>query len=645
MPTVTSKDSQSWERHQATGKAELFVRLLLWFAVLLAIAAFLCNQLYGIDFWWHLVIGQDILANLSVPQIDIYTIAGSGRGYHDSHWLFQVALSLAHSALGMYGVQLVVVLLWSATLGFCWKAIRKWVPEGLSLALLFVAAMACVERFLPRPELITFLGIACFIWLLQNHTYQKRAGQIGFGLMQAVWSNAHGLFVIGPFLVGCYLCAAAFTGKSRSPEKIKPLVFTFLIVLTATLATPFGINNWAYAWVLFQEVGSTASPVLKSVGELVPTFGDQARSGIAFWFFLVLLALTTICGLTSLIKNRKLSFARGMIVLGMLAAALSGRRNIVLFALASAPFIAEQLGTLKISAIKHDTFLKSLTAVAIISFSLYPLSGRYQLSMPIATRVGLGVTSSYFPHGFPDFIKNKRFEGQILTSNILGGFFLYHFYPERLPVSDGRWEIYDENEIATILSIGESWQKFNGVISKYNVKGLLLQHLSPEAAILPFLAHSTEWTLVYLDTAASFWVKSDQSRYFLPLDVNAPSSLPKLNRIDDGFLLQNFLEKVGTPEIKAQNLRQMLQFGIKVEQLSLMLGQTLQEAGNMAAAEEVFQELLAEYPKNTTAMNQLAYLSVLKGDTQSAKVWLRKALSLEPDNLNLRANYNRLNRP
>jgi hypothetical protein len=71
------------------------------------------------------------------------------------------------------------------------------------------------------------------------------------------------------------------------------------------------------------------------------TFGATARSSPALWFFVALLALVVGATSHALARRRPLSLARSVIVLAMLLAALMGRRNIVLFAVVAAPFLAE----------------------------------------------------------------------------------------------------------------------------------------------------------------------------------------------------------------------------------------------------------------------------------------------------------------
>ena len=115
----------------------------------------------------------------------------------------------------------------------------------------------------------------------------------------------------------------------------------------------------------------------------------------------------------------------------------------MLFALVAAPFIGEHLFyNLSKFHLKPgmSKILKGMLLATLLGWSVYPLSGVYYLDMEIPGRTGLGVTSDFFPHELPDFIRQHDIKGQVYNTNRLGGFYLYHLYPDRIPFMDGRWE-------------------------------------------------------------------------------------------------------------------------------------------------------------------------------------------------------------
>ena len=53
--------------------------------------------------------------------------------------------------------------------------------------------------------------------------------------------------------------------------------------------------------------------------------------------------------------------------------------------------------------------------------------------------------------------------------------------------------------------------------------------------------------------------------------------------------------------------------------------------GLVAEAEKEYQEILNEYPKHVSALTNLGYIKLTKGDIKSCELYYFKALALDPD--------------
>lgn len=603
--------------------------MLLFAAVIAAIASFLIAELCEPDMWWHLVIGNDIINSFKVPSVDRYTAAGFGRVYHDSHWLFQVLMALAHRLMGMVGVQALMVAIWSAAFFFCYRTMRRDASRAASSLLLFLVAMACAMRFLPRPEIVTFLLIPLFYYLLKEERYRSLPKLALFFLLQVVWANSHGLFVIGPFMAGCYLLATFLTGPEGKRER-RPLALLTGLLLAATLVTPFGVRGWQYTLLLFQEA-TPGSAVTLNVGELGPVFSKLSMTAPAFWFFLLLLVLFLPAAATALARG-SVSPARLAIVACLGLAALTGRRNMPLFALVAGPFLAEQLRILLPQGLPWARRLAAGAALAILAWCWFPLSGKYYQVIFTPSRFGFGVSPSYFPHALAPFLKEVGYRGTVFNSSPLGGFFLYHNYPDQLPLSDGRWEIYDRRILQAIERApfdGALWQR---LVERYDIRGVLLQHASNEArGLLPNLGAGNAWRLVYLDHAASFWVRGDLAGGIPALDLGSPAALPPTPaRVEDARLLDFFLKYVGATALRLANLERMLSLGWQEGRTLEQMGALQEQLGDWPGAEKTFQRLVQLEPDNAAALSELAFLNFRRGNVAAAEPLLVRALKEEP---------------
>ena len=142
--------------------------IVLLAASFFSILAFLFVETASEDVWWHIAIGQDIIRNTAVPVIEKYTAASLGRPYHDSQWLFQTIAAMAYNAAGMPGTQIFTLLLWVATFSFTFLSAKKCSSTETASILVFIAAMASSERFIPRTDVVSYFMISAYYYLLMG---------------------------------------------------------------------------------------------------------------------------------------------------------------------------------------------------------------------------------------------------------------------------------------------------------------------------------------------------------------------------------------------------------------------------------------------------------------------------------------------
>jgi tetratricopeptide (TPR) repeat protein len=174
--------------------------------LLLVSAAFalVCQELGDTDIWWHLKAGQWIWTQGKVPTHDPFTFTSAERPWIDLHWLFQLMLAAAFAAGGVRGMifmasgAFAAVLLMSVSARDrrwpCWLVVACWLPA--------LAAMS--QRSAPRPELFSLLGISLYLAVLRR---ADESPEVAWSLpiIQVLWVNSHGLFVLGPIVLIAYL--------------------------------------------------------------------------------------------------------------------------------------------------------------------------------------------------------------------------------------------------------------------------------------------------------------------------------------------------------------------------------------------------------------------------------------------------------
>jgi hypothetical protein len=480
-------------------------RLLLC-ATIVAVASILVRTFIEPDVWWEIAIGRDIIAHMAIPGPDRFAAAAFGRIYHDSHWLFQVLLASLDHDVGMKAVGAVPILIWGATLYFCYRAMRIGTTPAVSCLLIFLVAVSCNYRFMPRADIVSYLMIAVFYFLLQSRKYATPYELTAFFFLQTIWSNSHGLFVIGPFMAGCYILTGIINSHNSNRAELKALVKLLGVLLIATLCTPFPFDGWRFAFKIALEAGPSSHKYFKTINELYPVFGPKMAVHPEFWAFVAVLLMVVVSTALLLLKKRALPYHRLLIVCVFLLVGMSARKNISLFTLTAAPLIAENLRLIT-PRISLSSAIKWIGAISLICFSLLPISGLYYQWLKYEPfRFGIGVASVGVPTGLPEFLRKINYSGQIYNSDQYGGFLLYNGF---VPLIDGRREAYDVDIEDTILHAPFDQRMWESMLAKYNITGLMLANGSDEAkALIPRLSREGTFQLVYADNICSFWLRN-----------------------------------------------------------------------------------------------------------------------------------------
>uniref|UniRef100_A0A831U345 TPR domain protein n=1 Tax=Geobacter metallireducens TaxID=28232 RepID=A0A831U345_GEOME len=612
---------------------------LLGAAVSLIIGVFLLRKVSEYDIWFHMTMGKEILRTGSLPWVDRFSQLNMGRPYHDSQWLFQVVAAFGYGLMGFWWLQALQVVLWGGTFFQVYRACRVWSTSVGSWLLVLAVALASEERFSIRPELVTVLMVSLYYRRLQQGKYRSWRDIALLAILQIVWTNCHGVFVIGPVLAACYLAEALVRWRiDRDFTDARRLGLLMAALSVGCILTPFGLDGLKFAWLLMVEVSPAAPAVFKTVYDLEPVFGEASRSTVAFWVFLPLLIGTVISIIAALPWNSRLgrfSIARTLIVLSMLVVALTGIRNMPLFAVVAAPLMAENLS--HVSQARRRQSLLAVSALLVVSMLVWTPRYAFQSLVDwVPYRFGLGLSGDYVPLQLPRFLDSIGFAGPVLNSQSLGGFYEYHGYPRRIPFFDGRFEAYDPAllDAAYEAMFGakenpDRWQQF---VRRYGFRGLLLENGPDESSgLLALLAASPDWRLVYLDYAASFWLRTDQPN--LPPAVSAAQISELAERASSYANIENmflFLDGIGfSPELRLR----LMERGVRhrANQFTLInLGKLQLQSGQVDQAERNFRQALEQSPDSRTTLITLAQIAMIRGDRLSAERYLLKGLEYYP---------------
>lgn len=174
--------------------------------LLLLVATIFFQQKFCVldaDIWWHLKVGDWILAHHTVPHTGILTYTAAERPWIAYSWVYEVALSRAYAWLGFSGIGWFGLLL---TLGVTvialWSTLRLSRRFWLSCALTAAGCYGFLYSLLPRP---VFISIILFTVVLTLVLEARRRGRVEplyvLPPLFVLWANIHIQFIYGLFLL------------------------------------------------------------------------------------------------------------------------------------------------------------------------------------------------------------------------------------------------------------------------------------------------------------------------------------------------------------------------------------------------------------------------------------------------------------
>src|SRR6185312_8015196 len=162
------------------------------------------------DLFFNLRLGDLILAHHAVPRSNLLSFTWPDARELNLAWLFQIALALAYRAGGIAGTVLLKTAFVLATWALLFRvAIRRGAHPAAAAAALALAAWAAEPRFVERPHLCTFLGLAILLWALERDEAGRPRALYALVPLALVWANANSCFFLAPVVLGLSAAGAA----------------------------------------------------------------------------------------------------------------------------------------------------------------------------------------------------------------------------------------------------------------------------------------------------------------------------------------------------------------------------------------------------------------------------------------------------
>jgi hypothetical protein len=274
------------------------------------------------DLFFNLRLGEIILQTHRVPRTNLLSFTWPDYREVNLAWIFQIVLALVYRLGGIPGTVLLKTAFVLATVGVLWRVgRRRGAHPALLAAALTLATWAAEPRFVERPHLVTFLGLALTLLALERAEAGRPRAPLALIPGGLVWANGNSCFFLAPAVLLLY-AAGALADRRRRDAGRAALIAVALLPLI--FATPSGAGALGYIANHFRM--PTLRPLQEYRGAAWPVDGP--------FFFLVAAGL-----LSAAAAGR----GRARTWLPALALGLLGWRRIRFvaeFALIAAPAIA-----------------------------------------------------------------------------------------------------------------------------------------------------------------------------------------------------------------------------------------------------------------------------------------------------------------
>ncbi len=592
------------------------------------------------DLFLHLKTGQVVLETRTVPQIDDYSALARGRPYVAHEWLAAVLFRLVEAGLGFNGLILMKVCVALGVAGLLYAAARRLgaSPAAASSCLAFVMILVA-WRFMERPHIFTYLMTAAFLWLLARRRTGAPAPPWAFVLMQIIWANLHGGFILGPAIVMAAALAAALDGAlglpaapaaaGRSPRReALSLALLGAGLVAASLVNPYGVGLLRFPFQL------TGSAFMDEIYEWMPPFDSPFASTYTVRYYVAWIAFGGATLLFSTVFRRSGrpappggSFPSILFVL-FLALSLRMNRNVADFALATMPGVAAAAGAVGTwlvgrrgePAPRRPALLPWIAAILVALAVWFAVNG-YAYRPSNRRKPGLGLGHN-IPVSAADYLESVGMRGAVFNTYAAGAYLVYRLYPAVRVGMDSRNDVYGEDLYRQYTRALADSDALEAMLRRLDAGAILLEWPNQGMMTAAAAVHRLkDWTPVYFDDVSVIY-----------LEAGGPWA--QVAARDGHALLDPALYRGGTirreeaaPALREADraLGRRRSYIARVMRIDALLG--LGRDGEALAEEH---RILAEDPPLFHIYTHLGWIRLARGDRAEAAARFRRALRDHP---------------
>jgi hypothetical protein len=625
-------------------KQSLRIALLILPAVCLALHA-----IDSADIWFHLATGDRILSH-GLPQIDPFGAARPPVPWLVHDWLGGVVFAVVHRIGGAPALVLLSVLVFAVALVLplvlAQRAGRATWPY--EIAMLFGTLIAA-ERFFVRPEMFTILFATIWVQALAAGAPRTRRELWLLGLLQAVWTNLHAAFLLGPLLATLAIVGDGLDrALGRVPRQPLPRLRLALplVCILASCLTPYGPRLLVHVVGAWRDVG--ARELRAGIVEWQATFAQPVAGDFVLMLFVASLVAVAVAFLAG---RRRLRGFEVLASAALIALACTSRRHLPLYAVTVLPLAAACIARRPQTAARPAPQRSRMAAAVAAALPLVvatllaadAVRGSYWARFGPPRTFGLGISAADHPIGAGDFVAQHRLPGPLFNNIAAGSYLIWRVHGDPPVLVDGR--LLDPAMFRIYRRCLQSRPEFDA-FTVQNGTRLVVLALQPFAPVGVFrhLAELPQWKLVYLDAEGAVFVHESvlaSHPELMPLSLATP--LPEntaplghaaglLQRCDAGEAGRRglVLGALGFPAAASADLTRAMLHCPGNDVFAVTLGKAQAALRRYAAAVPLLERAVQRDPYDLDAWLLLGICQGGLGRDAAAKAAWERAAALAP---------------
>jgi hypothetical protein len=488
-----------------------------------ALAACYYQHKTGVDdLWWHLRTGQWMWEHRGLPRLDPFSYVTGGESWINFEWLYQLFVYAVFRAGQFPLVTLAHGLVAALALLLVARSDRDATPRAAAVAVWIAAAGQFVYPW-SRPHVWTQLGVALYLFLLPRATRLTARRMALLLLLQVLWVNVHGGYVLGLFILAGF---AIEQMVERRPSRRAWMLAGS--AAAATLLNPYGPRLIAHG---LNELRSNYASVY--IREWVSPLALHHNP--ATFVVLAMIALLIVSFYFGGGPQRPLAWLVA-IAFGLLA--LRSVRFVSLFALASVPFLADNFTAIaaRLAPAARDRARRWTPALLVIasSFGIWLVAtGRLYALTGSNLQAGMGVDPDQVPADAVDFIERHQLQGPFFHIYDDGSYLIWRLHPREQVLIDPRSALYGDERLRAVRAPLEDPRRFHDLDARHHFQAALLPHgAGAYRRIITMLLQDPDWRLVHGDAYACLLVRTDG-----PNATRAPAWPLRRNDVPAGYVL------------------------------------------------------------------------------------------------------------